>query len=69
MLKKGFEEAEVENEEEVDELLAELEGSGKSENTDTNEVSSKLKTVGETPDEKAKEVLPDKAEEVKTEGA
>jgi N utilization substance protein A len=68
MLKKGFEEAEVESEEEVDELLAELEGSGKSENTDTNEVSSKLKTVEETPAEKTEEVLPEKAEEVKTEG-
>ena len=68
MLKKGFEEAEVESEEEVDELLAELEGSGKSENTDTNEVSSKLKTVEETPAEKTEEVLPEKAEEAKTEG-
>jgi N utilization substance protein A len=68
MLKKGFEEAEVENEEEADELLAELEGSGKSENTDTNEVSSKMKAVEETPTEKTEEVLPEKAEEAKTEG-
>jgi transcription termination/antitermination protein NusA len=68
MLKKGFEEAEVENEEEVDELLAELEGSGKSENTDTNEISSKMKTDEETPTEKTEEVLPEKAEEAKTEG-
>jgi hypothetical protein len=67
MLKKGFEEAEVENEEEVDELLAELEGSGKSENTDTNEVSAKMKTVEGTPTEKTEEVLPEKIEEAKTE--
>jgi N utilization substance protein A len=68
MLKKGFEEAEVENEEEVDELLAELEGSGKSENTGTNEVSAKMKTVEETPTEKTEEVLPEKIEKAKTEG-
>ncbi|MGA3286582.1 MAG: transcription termination factor NusA [Bacteroidota bacterium] len=68
MLKKGFEEAEVENEEEVDELLTELEGSGKSENTGTNEVSTKMKTVEETPTEKTEEVLPEKIEKAKTEG-
>jgi len=60
MLKKGFEEAEVENEEEVDELLAELEESSKSEGADTNETSSKKNAVEETNTAKA--------EEVKTEG-
>jgi len=68
MLKKGFEDAEVESEEEVDELLAELEGPMKLDSTDTNEVSSEFKPVEETLTEKTEEVLPEKAEGIKTEG-
>jgi len=57
MLKKGFEEAEVENDEETDDLLAELEESGKSENKESNEVSSEMKTADETPTEKSEEIF------------
>ena len=40
MLKKGFEEAEVEVEEETDALLAEIEGAGKEEKTGKEEIST-----------------------------
>jgi N utilization substance protein A len=42
MLKKGFEEAEVEVEEETDALLAEIEGAGKEEKAGKEELSSEI---------------------------
>ena len=49
-------------------MLAELEGPMKLDSTDTNEVSSEFKPVEETLTEKTEEVLPEKAEGIKTEG-
>jgi N utilization substance protein A len=53
MLKKGFEEAEVEIEEETDALLAEIDGSGKeviSSDVKTNEEATEIKTENTKPE-------------------
>jgi N utilization substance protein A len=54
MLKKGLEEAEVENEEETDELLAEIENSQKPKITDSESTASNIK-AGEMIEDKSKE--------------
>ena len=53
MLKKGFEEAEVEVDEETDALLAEIDGSGKEEKNEQKEISSDVQ------DKKIEEVKPE----------
>ena len=60
MLKKGFEEAEIEVDEETDALLAEIDGSEKEEKTEKKEISSEVQ-----PNE---EIQEKKIEKVKSEG-
>ena len=59
MLKKGLEEAEVENDEETDELLAEIEELGKTEKTNTEEISSEKKTLEEKTVDKTEAIMPE----------
>ncbi len=58
MLKKGFEEAEVEIDEETDTLLAEINGSDKEENTEKEEISSDVKAHEEPEIIKTEETKP-----------
>jgi len=59
MLKKGFEEAEVEVDEETDALLAEIDGSEKEEKSEKEEISSDEETHDDTAVKKAEEVKPE----------
>jgi len=59
MLKKGFEEAEVEIEEETDALLAEIDGTGKEVKTEKEEISSDVKTNEEAAEIKTENAKPE----------
>ena len=59
MLKKGFEEAEIEVEEETDALLAEIDGSVKEDKTEKEEISSDVKTHEEPAEIKAENTKPE----------
>ena len=59
MLKKGFEEAEVEVDEETDALLAELDGSEKEEKNEKEEIASDGKTHEEAVVKKTEETKPE----------
>ena len=59
MLKKGFEEAEVEIDEETDTLLAEIDGKNKDEKTEKEEISSDLKAHEEPEIIKTEETKPE----------
>ncbi len=59
MLKKGFEEAEVEIDEETDTLLAEIDGTDKEEKTEKEEISSDLKAHEEPEIIKTEETKPE----------
>jgi N utilization substance protein A len=59
MLKKGFEEAEVEIDEETDALLAEIDGSDKEEKTEKEEISSDVKAHEEPEIIKTEETKPE----------
>jgi hypothetical protein len=59
MLKKGFEEAEVEVDEETDALLAEIDGAGKEEKTEKEEIVSDIKTNEEAVVKKTEEIKPE----------
>jgi len=58
MLKKGFEEAEIEVDEVTDALLAEIDGSAKEENVKQEEISSPETTTEESTDKKIEEIKP-----------
>ncbi|RPI04073.1 MAG: transcription termination/antitermination protein NusA [Ignavibacteriae bacterium] len=55
MLKKGFEEAEIEVDEETDALLAEIDGAEKEEKSEKNEISADVKTHEESEETKTEE--------------
>ncbi|MCX6121451.1 MAG: transcription termination factor NusA [Ignavibacteriales bacterium] len=59
MLKKGFEEAEIEVDEETDALLAEIDGSGKEEKSEKEEISADIKTHEESTVKKTEEPKPE----------
>jgi N utilization substance protein A len=59
MLKKGFEEAEVEVDEETDALLAEIDGSAKEEKIEKDEITSDGKTHEEAAVKKTEETKPE----------
>jgi N utilization substance protein A len=59
MLKKGFEEAEVEVDEETDALLAEIDGSGKEEKNEKEEIASDVKTHEEAAVKKTEDTKPE----------
>ena len=59
MLKKGFEEAEVEVDEETDALLAEIDGSEKEEKNEKEEIASDAQTHEEATVKKTEETKPD----------
>jgi transcription termination/antitermination protein NusA len=59
MLKKGFEEAEIEVDEETDALLAEIDGSQKEEKTEKEEISSDGKTHEESTEKKTEVTTPE----------
>jgi N utilization substance protein A len=59
MLKKGFEEAEIEVDEETDALLAEIDGSEKEEKAEKEEISADIKTHEESTEKKTEEPKPE----------
>jgi transcription termination/antitermination protein NusA len=59
MLKKGFEEAEIEVDEETDALLAEIDGSAKEEKNEKEEIASDEKTPDEAAVKKSEDTKPE----------